>query len=163
MLLHWDGLRTLPLDRVTEGKGLPEATIALPSVQAYADNDWFYPIINGVPRLMIEAVIDYEGFLSKYITNFKERKEILFTKYAGLINHAYKKNYHTKQSFTQEWAIFNPEKDKTWNASEQKMLERFFTETSETKSSLQNKIVFDAGCGNGLLNKFIDNGSQVIS
>ena len=41
MLLHWDGLRTLPLDRVTEGKGLPVATIALPSVQAYADNDWF--------------------------------------------------------------------------------------------------------------------------
>ena len=121
----------------------------------YADKDWFYPVINGVPRLMVESIIDYEGFLCKNISNFKELKRNIFSKYADLINLVYKKNYRTKQSFTQEWALFNPEKDKTWNADEQKMLERFFTETSETKSSLQNKIVFDAGCGNGLLNSLL--------
>ena len=121
----------------------------------YADNDWFYPVINGIPRLMVEAVIDYEDFLTKYIPDFKERKENLFIKHARLINLAYKKNYRTKKSFAQEWEIFDPEKDKTWSADGQSMVERFFTETGETKFSLENKIVFDAGCGNGLLNSLL--------
>jgi uncharacterized protein YbaR (Trm112 family) len=28
----------------------------------YADQDWFYPIIDGVPRLLIESFLDQEEF-----------------------------------------------------------------------------------------------------
>src|SRR5258705_412190 len=58
----------------------------------FADKDWFFPIIDGVPRLLIESFLDYEEFL---------------------------------------------------NAN------------GETKESLQEKLIFDAGCGNGQLNKYI--------
>ena len=36
MLLHWEGIFTVPSGRVTLGKGLPEATIAAPLVHLYA-------------------------------------------------------------------------------------------------------------------------------
>ncbi len=29
----------------------------------YADEDWFYPVIKGIPRLIVEACVDYEPFL----------------------------------------------------------------------------------------------------
>ncbi|MEP6712969.1 MAG: methyltransferase domain-containing protein [Ferruginibacter sp.] len=118
----------------------------------YAEADWFYPIIKGIPRLTVEAVIDHDNFLSQHMTGYEALKEQLIVKYEDLINETYKKNKRTRQSFTQEWAIFDHEKDKTWDAGEEDMLQRFFRETDETAATLKNKIIFDAGCGNGLLN-----------
>jgi uncharacterized protein YbaR (Trm112 family) len=28
----------------------------------FSENDWFYPVINGIPRLLVEAYEDYESF-----------------------------------------------------------------------------------------------------
>ena len=28
----------------------------------FAEKDWFYPIIDGVPRLLVESFLDYEDF-----------------------------------------------------------------------------------------------------
>ncbi|MEO7046354.1 MAG: methyltransferase domain-containing protein [Ferruginibacter sp.] len=121
----------------------------------FAEKDWFYPVINGIPRLALESVIDYEDFLQKHLPDFIVLKENLLNKYNSLLQNVLKKNKRTKESFTQEWAIFDPQKDKTWNADEAEMLQRFFIETDETKESLQHKIIFDAGCGNGLLNSLL--------
>ena len=121
----------------------------------YAAADCFYPVIKGIPRLTVEAVIDYEDFLANNMDDFAERRKVLLNKYAALLALAQKRNKRTKQSFSKEWAVFNSEKDKTWNADEQSMLHRFFAETDETILTLANKIIFDAGCGNGLLNSYL--------
>ena len=121
----------------------------------YAEGDWFYPIVGGVPRLYPEAVIDHQSFLKKYITNYEERYAKLLVTYKSLIEICIKKNKKTKESFAKEWAVFNAEEDKTWGASGDDLFERFLVETDETKQSLQNKIIFDGGCGNGLLNSLI--------
>lgn len=118
----------------------------------YADNHCFYPVINGIPRLTIDAIIDHELFLKKHIPDFPEKKNKLFEKYGNLINSVAKKNRRTKMSFSKEWAVFDHSEDKTWGADEEGMLARFLTETGEELDSLKNKIIFDAGCGNGLLN-----------
>jgi len=121
----------------------------------YTDNDCFYPVIKGIPRLTVEAIVDYEFFLKTAITDYEQRKERVLLKYGDLIAFAQKKNKRTKESFTQEWAIFDYEKDKTWDADDAGMLDRFLRETDESIDSLKNKIVFDAGCGNGFLNALL--------
>ena len=118
----------------------------------FSDNGWFYPVIKGIPILIADAIIEYEDFLKKYLPDFAERKIKLFDEYEALIEKLRKKNHHTRRTFSKEWSIFDPEKDKTWDARTDELVDRFLKETDETAASLQHKIVFDAGCGNGVLN-----------
>src|SRR4051812_28743725 len=115
----------------------------------YAAEDWFYPVINGIPRLLVEACIDYAGFFTQHMPGFAARKEQLLQKYGPFIRSVAAKNKRTKQSFELEWSLFNYTNDKTWNLPPPGMLQQFLDETAETETSLRGKLVFDAGCGNG--------------
>lgn len=121
----------------------------------YAAADWFYPIIKGVPRLTVEAFCDYSDFLKTHEIRYEALKENLLKKYGALIKYAVKKNQRTKESFTKEWSFYNYDKDNTWDADDAGMVERFLKETAETRLSLKDKIIFDAGCGNGKLESLI--------
>ncbi|MEY2916317.1 MAG: hypothetical protein RIS73_31, partial [Bacteroidota bacterium] len=121
----------------------------------FATDVWFYPIIKGIPRLNVEALIDHKDFLQSAVPDYVERKEKLLKKYAGLLDIIQKKNHRTRESFTKEWTLFNYSSDKTWNADAAGMLKRFLDETEETADSLKGKIIFDAGCGNGALNSLL--------
>ena len=65
----------------------------------FAEKDWFYPIIDGVPRLLIESFLDYESFLNKHLADYKSRKDNLLKTYPELIQDVIKKNSRTKKSF----------------------------------------------------------------
>ena len=121
----------------------------------YAAEDWFYPVINGIPRLLVEASIDYAGFFEQHMPDFPARKEQLLRKYGPFIRSVAAKNKRTKQSFELEWSLFNYKNDKTWNLPPPGMLQQFLDETGETETSLRDKLVFDAGCGNGKLNPLV--------
>ena len=128
----------------------------------YADKDWFYPIIDGVPRLLIESFLDQEDFLKANLPDFESRKENLLRNYPEIINQGVKKNKRTKKSFELEWSLFNYEEDKTWELQGEDLLQRFLNETDETKESLNGKLIFDAGCGNGQLNQYIARCGAII-
>lgn len=121
----------------------------------FTDKEWFYPVINGIPRLTVEAFIDYSSFLQQHLPDYQHRYTNLMSKYGRMISLIAKKNSHTKKSFSQEWKIFNYEEDKTWNADIDTMVQIFLSETEETRDSLKGKFIFDAGCGNGLLNQHL--------
>jgi len=121
----------------------------------FAARDWFYPVIDGVPRLLIESFLDHEDFLKTNLPDYESRKENLLNNYPGIIEQAVKKNKRTKKSFELEWGLFNYDEDKTWELKGNQLLERFLKETDETKESLHGKLIFDAGCGNGQLNQYI--------
>ncbi len=123
----------------------------------FSENDWFYPIIEGIPRLCVEAFIDYKTFLKKNLIDFEDRSKKIKTENEDFLNYVIKKNKRTKESFTKEWSVYDYEKDRTWNAGDDEMFDRFLLETNETSISLKNKIVFDAGCGNGKLNCLLGN------
>jgi len=126
-------------------------------------SDCIYPVIDGVPRLLVEASIDYEDFLSKHVPDFSDVKKRIQEKYNGLLRFVMKKNKRTKKSFSQEWGLFNYETDKVWDADQEQMLNRFLQETDESRESLRGKKIFDAGCGNGLLNQSIATcGAQIV-
>ena len=121
----------------------------------FSDKGWFYPVIDGVPRLLIESFLDERDFLKANLPDYESRKEYLFRNYPDVIKKAIKKNERTKKSFELEWGLFNYEEDKTWELQGEALLERFLKETDETKESLGGKLIFDAGCGNGQLNQYI--------
>jgi SAM-dependent methyltransferase/uncharacterized protein YbaR (Trm112 family) len=121
----------------------------------FAENDWVYPIIDGIPRLLIESFLDYADFLKMHLPDYSTRKENLLKTYPGLIQQAIKKNSRTKKSFELEWGLFSYEEDKTWELKGEQLLERFLKETDETRESLKGKTILDAGTGNGLLNQYI--------
>ncbi len=118
-------------------------------------SDCLYPVIDGIPRLTVEAFIDYETFLAKYADDYSAVKQNMHSKYEGLLKFVLKKNRRTKKSFSQEWGLFNYEEDKVWDADTEGMLKRFLQENDETKESLAGKLILDAGCGNGLLNQSV--------
>ena len=128
----------------------------------YASEDWIYPIIKGVPRLNVEAFLNYEIFLCTAENNYATLKENLLKKFGALIKYAVKKNKRTKESFAKEWSVYNYDKDNTWDADDEGMIERFLKETAETKLSLKDKIIFDAGCGNGKLESLIASNCRSI-
>lgn len=130
----------------------------------FAAEDWFYPVIKGIPRLIVEAYADYEPFLRQHLPDYEQRRKLLERKYHGLIRYVTRKNKRTKASFAQEWSLYDYEKDKTWNADPAGMFQRFLDEIAETRETLPGNLIFDAGCGNGLLNQFIaQHGATVLS
>lgn len=129
----------------------------------HSPEDWIYPVVDGIPRLLVESVIDHGDFLRKYLPDYPSRVEILKNKYGPLLINSIEKNSKTKKSFEKEWRLFDYDKDKTWNADGNDMIERFLKETNETKSSLYSKTILDAGCGNGLLDKLLaELGAKII-
>ena len=130
----------------------------------FANEDWFYPITKGVPRLTVEAFIDYKEFFEKNLPGYSTRRETLINKNYQLVQYVTKKNRRTKQSFAQEWRLFNYEQDKTWNKDNAGLMTQFLEETAESRESLKGKLVFDAGCGNGVLDQSIAQaGAHVIA
>lgn len=124
---------------------------------------FIYPIIKGIPRLTIEAFQDYEEFLLKNAADFLEFRTNILKNYSGFIKLINKKNKRTKESFSNEWNLFNYEEDKVWDLDTEGMLQRFLNENNETKETLKGKLIFDAGCGNGLLNQSVAaNGNTII-
>jgi 2-polyprenyl-3-methyl-5-hydroxy-6-metoxy-1,4-benzoquinol methylase/uncharacterized protein YbaR (Trm112 family) len=128
----------------------------------FADKDWFYPVIDGVPRLLIESFLDHEEFLKANLSEHENRKQYLLKNYSEIIQQAVKKNSRTKKSFEMEWGLFNYDEDKTWELQGEDLLARFLRETDETKESLRGKLIFDAGCGNGQLNQYIARCGAVV-
>jgi len=158
------GMLRCPVTRTKLTLKIIKASSAVEEAILFADKDWFYPVINGVPRLNVEAFIDYADFLMQHMDDYPLRKKELETKYPELISYVIKKNKRTKESFAKEWKVYNYNKDKTWDADDEGMLQKFLTETGETVESLDNKIIFDAGCGNGKLDILLGNtGAHVIA
>jgi 2-polyprenyl-3-methyl-5-hydroxy-6-metoxy-1,4-benzoquinol methylase/uncharacterized protein YbaR (Trm112 family) len=130
----------------------------------YASEDWYYPVIKGIPRLNVEAFLDYADFFKAHRVDHEKLKDDLLKKYGELVKQVVRKNKRTKESFKKEWSVYNYDKDKTWDADNEAMMQRFLTETDETKNSLKGKLIFDAGCGNGKLDLLIaDHGATVVA
>jgi len=130
----------------------------------YAEQDWFYPIIDGIPRLIVEAFLDYEDFFRQHLSDYAARRSKLEAGYTGLIGYVRKKNKKTKASFSREWGLHDYGKDRTWRLDTNGMLQTFLSEVDETADGLKGRTILDAGCGNGQLDTLIARqGATVIA
>lgn len=117
--------------------------------------NYLYPIINGIPRMLPDSFIEYQDFLKSMVPGFDEIQAHLLMKHSTIIQLSREKNSRTQKSFSNEWSWFDYNADKTWDADQTGMITRFLKETNETIDSLKDKVLLDAGCGNGLLDKLL--------
>ena len=107
-----------------------------------------YPIINKAPILLKNHIP--ENFYHQYkalIDPLFENSEIINKQLLRKAN---------SFSFSSEWEQFNKDNmSKTWGFTAEERLVQFFEETKTSPDEIRQKLILDAGSGNGLLTKAI--------
>ncbi|MEO8513192.1 MAG: class I SAM-dependent methyltransferase [Ignavibacteria bacterium] len=116
---------------------------------------FIYPIIAGVPRMQLDAFLEYGNLISVNFKEYDSVKNTLLESYEYIINQVIKKTKKTKKSFSQEWKIFKYEGDTTWGFTKDVRKKRFLEEIGVTENELAGKTLLDVGCGNGVLTNAI--------
>ncbi|MEO6837573.1 MAG: class I SAM-dependent methyltransferase [Ginsengibacter sp.] len=115
-----------------------------------------FPIINGIPRMLIESIYDYDYFLKKHLLEYDEYKDRMEKEFPGLLNYCRQKNKKSKISFGLEWSFLNKEKnDKIWHEDLSDLPKVFELETGENLSYFNDKVIIDVGSGHGLMTSTI--------
>lgn len=128
----------------------------------YAPNGFVYPVIKGIPRMQVESILCFNEFWLANLPDFKEQKNKLNDEYGDILNHCYKKNKATRQSFSFEWSILKRDgSEKIWHDDVTQLKKQVLKEVDET--NLEGKLVADIGCGHGLSSAAMANaGAKVI-
>lgn len=112
---------------------------------------FFFPVVDGIPRLQVEAVYDYSTFLQKKMNDYESRMKNLTQKHDALLQYCVKKNKRSKASFEMEWGFLQPEKkDRLWADSQADLPKVFLNESGLAAIDVKSKLTLDAGCGHGL-------------
>ena len=127
----------------------------------FSETGLIFPVINGIPRMLVEATRDYADFIKRYtiggntLLNNPE-KNIL-----SLVEVCRKKNAKTKKSFAFEWSFLNSQKnDRLWHDNLSNLPIVFRNETGEELSLFNQKRVLDLGSGHGLMTSAIADRSE---
>src|SRR5690349_1167312 len=73
----------------------------------FSQTGFIFPIIEGIPRMLIESIYDYTEFLRRHLSNYNEIKNNLEKCFPSLLSYCSKKNEQTKKSFEFEWRFLN--------------------------------------------------------
>ncbi len=118
----------------------------------FSETGFVFPIIDGIPRLLIESFYDYSDFLKRYVKQYEEINLSIKEKHKGLIEYCINKNKKSKQTFEFEWSFLNPQKkDKIWNDDLENLSKVFLNEMGESPDYFNGKYIMDVGCGHGLM------------
>lgn len=117
---------------------------------------FIFPVIGGIPRLLVEGIYDYKDFLKKHIAGFENHQTTLFSKHKELIEYCYKKNKQSKASFAFEWGFLNNQKkDRLWMKDTGHLSSILQKELGCSLQSLQGKTCIDIGSGHGLMTQML--------
>lgn len=121
-----------------------------------------YPVVQRVPRFT-------EGSLDRYpefVRQFRGRIGELLNQGGGRAgDREISAQFSSiRDSFTEEWSFFEYERDKTWGWDTNDRKRVFLSEIGQDPPSLKGKLLFDAGCGNGILSTILtDFGLEVVA
>jgi SAM-dependent methyltransferase/uncharacterized protein YbaR (Trm112 family) len=103
-----------------------------------------YPIIDGIPVMLEDSFT--EEFLSKHSEKICQDETL------SRVNlQRYKKPVW---SFSNEWDYhFDADLGKTWGWTVEERIEQFLMEVDLDRSEVKDKLILDAGCGNGQLSE----------
>jgi SAM-dependent methyltransferase/uncharacterized protein YbaR (Trm112 family) len=110
-----------------------------------------YPVIDGVPRLLEKGL--------RAMPLFAESNQVEVECLQDRSN-----DYeYIRQSFSREWSIFDYERDKTWGWTLEERIKVFMDDVALSRDQLTEKVLLDAGCGNGTLSAALSTlGMQVV-
>lgn len=112
--------------------------------------DFLFPIIESVPRMLIESFIDHENFFRQNVPGFSAVKQKLFEKYGDLIYAAQARNKQTKASFSFEWNLLKGKRPvNVWHLTKDEYKAQLFNELDLTADFFKYRLAIDVGCGHG--------------
>ena len=116
-----------------------------------------YPIYDGVPRMFPYFLEEYKKFIDE---NKEEiEKQIGYSFPSGAVS---KGEESVHLSFSKEWAEYDYD-GILWNCTYEQRLKLFLWEVNMKKDALKDKLVFDCGCGNGVISNIISTtGAEVV-
>lgn len=115
----------------------------------------FYPVIEGVPTMFKNHLPE-----SFYTAN-REAIDSFFLKFPNLKTSVLKNE--VVWSFSNEWEYFTENKmQTTWGITLEERFERFLYENEIEESQIKDKLILDAGCGNGTHTENIANHGGLI-
>ena len=118
----------------------------------FSETGFVFPIIDGIPRMLLESIYDYADFISKHLADYQTIKVNLEKEFKGLLNYCIQKNRKTKISFEFEWSFLNAEKkDRIWHDDTSKLTAIFLGEVGESSDYFKEKSLIDVGCGHGVM------------
>jgi SAM-dependent methyltransferase/uncharacterized protein YbaR (Trm112 family) len=117
----------------------------------FSETGFVFPIIKGIPRLLIESIYDYQDFLQKHLVDYDIIRKKLEENFPGLLHFCSKKNQKTKNSFELEWSFLNTKKDRLWHYELIELSNVFINEAGEPYSYFTDKRIIDVGSGHGLM------------
>lgn len=118
----------------------------------FSSAGFMFPVIDGVPRMLVEAVYDYKDFLQTHINDYNERMKVLEANHGSLLKECASKNYKTKKSFEWEWSFLDAgKKDKIWEKDITSLKDIFLKESGLTAVTAINQFAIDVGSGHGLM------------
>ena len=122
----------------------------------FSETGFVFPIINGIPIMLLESIYDYADFLKKHLPGYQKLKDDLEASNKGLLNYCVSKNKKTKASFEFEWSFLNADKkDRVWHEDTSGLSSVFFIETGESFEYFIDKTIIDVGCGSGFMTSAI--------
>ena len=111
---------------------------------------FLFPIVESVPRMLVESFIDHKNFLRQHVPGFLSARQKLFERYGDLIKAAQKRNKQTKASFSLEWNLLKgDEQVNIWHLTNEEYKTQLFHELDLPANSFKNELAIDVGCGHG--------------
>ena len=128
----------------------------------FSDSGFFFPVINGIPRMQLESVLLFSDFFRKHMVDYEDRKKSLMEKYGSILKACFRKNEGTRKSFSFEWSLLKGKETKVWHNDLTEFRNELFAELDEA-GTLNDRLVVDIGCGHGYSSHFMaEAGATVI-
>jgi SAM-dependent methyltransferase/uncharacterized protein YbaR (Trm112 family) len=115
-----------------------------------SDAGMIYPVVDGVPRLLLESFLDYEYALRRVFLPFEEKKHALLSRFGEKIIAAGTRNQKSKKSFSLEWRLLEKDRSlRVWQTDAAEFKQQLFSELQLPETALKDKKIIDIGCGHG--------------
>lgn len=123
----------------------------------------FFPVIDGVPRMLLESFLDHQQILKKFYNDFGSRKDAVLAEYTELIHSAVRRNARSKKSFSLEWKLLgNRDHLRVWHTDAVNYRNQLFAEIDLPEEQLAGKKVIDVGCGHGRATRLLAARSALV-
>jgi SAM-dependent methyltransferase len=117
-----------------------------------SESGFIFPVIDGIPRMLLESIYDYQDFLKRHIPDYHQKRKTIEYDYKDLLYNCNRRNKKTKKTFEFEWSFLQPEKrDRIWQNSPEQLTDVLLKETGEKKEFFTGKNIIDIGSGHGLM------------
>lgn len=122
-----------------------------------------YPIIGKVPHVVDNAMSTHSEFFSRHQQRVEEIALEMSEERKREVTKILEEYNRIQTSFSEEWAFFDYDGDNTWGWNQDQRKQIFLDDFGFTASDVREKLLLDAGCGNGALTATVSRfGMEVV-